>query len=121
MEPIRSFWDAAIALDPAARDLDEARRFPLCAPDELRALFSGAGLDAVANRTIDHVARFASFDDYWTPFLSGTGPAPGYCAGLPEEQRDALRALLADRFAPAPDGSITMTARAFAVRATTPR
>ena len=121
MEPIRAFWDAAIALDPAARELDEARRFPLCAPDELRALFAGAGLDAVANRTIDLVARFASFDDYWTPFLSGTGPAPGYCAGLPEEGRDALRALLAERFPPAPDGSITMTARAFAVRGTSPR
>jgi SAM-dependent methyltransferase len=121
MEPIRAFWDAAIALDPSVRELDEARRFPLCAPDELRALFTAAGLDAVADRTIDVVARFASFDDYWTPFLSGTGPAPGYCAGLPEEGREALRALLAERFPPARDGSITMTARAFAVRATSVR
>jgi trans-aconitate methyltransferase len=121
MEPIRAFWDAAIALDPAARDLDEARRFPVCAPDELRALFADAGLVAVANRTIDVVARFASFDDYWTPFLSGTGPAPGYCVALPEDRREALRALLAERFPPAGDGSITMTARAFAVRATSAR
>jgi len=121
MEPIRAFWDAAVALDPNARELDEAHRFPLCAPGELRALFADAGLEAVANRTIDHVARFAGFDDYWTPFLSGTGPAPGYCAGLPEERRDALRARLAERFPPAADGSITMTARAFAVRATSAR
>ena len=118
MEPIRAFWDAATELDPAAAELDEARRFPLCNPDALRELFAGAGLGAVAGRTIDHVARFAGFDDYWTPFLSGTGPAPGYCAALPEERREALRALLAERLEPDPDGAITMTARAYAVRGT---
>lgn len=30
MEAIRAFWDAATALDPQARTLDEAVRFPLC-------------------------------------------------------------------------------------------
>ena len=29
MELIRRFWDAAVALDPAAAELDEGRRFPL--------------------------------------------------------------------------------------------
>ena len=120
MEPIRAFWDAAIALDPAASDLDEAVRFPLCRPDALRQAFSDAGVVAVANRTIDRTARFASFDDYWTPFLSGTGPAPGYCAALPDERREALRALLAERLQPGSDGSIAMTTRAFAVRSTIP-
>ena len=120
MEPIRAFWDAAIALDPAAGDLDEAVRFPLCEPGALRQAFGAAGLAGVVNRTIDRTARFASFDDYWTPFLSGTGPAPGYCAALPGEARERLRTLLAERLQPGPDGSIAMTTRAFAVRATTP-
>jgi SAM-dependent methyltransferase len=120
MEPIRAFWDAAIALDPAAAELDEAVRFPLCQPDALRQAFADAGLVAVVNRTIDRTARFAGFDDYWTPFLSGTGPAPGYCAALPDDRREALRARLADRLQPGLDGSIAMTTRAFAVRATSP-
>ena len=120
MEPIRAFWDAAIALDPGAGDLDEAVRFPLCRPDALRQAFSDAGLAGIVNRTIDRTARFASFDDYWTPFLSGTGPAPGYCAALPDERREALRTLLAERLQPGADGSISMTTRAFAVRATSP-
>jgi hypothetical protein len=33
MEFLRHFWEAAIALDPAARGLDEGERFPLCRPE----------------------------------------------------------------------------------------
>lgn len=35
MEMIRHFWDAAIALAPAATHLDEGLRFPICHPDRL--------------------------------------------------------------------------------------
>src|SRR5262249_39684135 len=35
MELMRHFWDAAVALDPAARDLDEGPRFPICRPEPL--------------------------------------------------------------------------------------
>jgi len=115
MEPIRSFWDAAIALDPGARELDEAVRFPLCEPARLSALFEGAGLRDVRAWTIDVTADFRDFDDYWTPFLSGVGPAPGYCAGLSEERRDALREHLLARLSPTGRGPISMNARAFAV------
>ena len=30
---------------------------------------------------------FADFDDFWSPFLGGTGAAPAHLAALPEEQR----------------------------------
>jgi SAM-dependent methyltransferase len=119
MQPIRAFWDAAIELAPGARELDEAVRFPLCAPDPLERLFRDAGLQDVSLQTIDAEAAFRDFDDYWTPFLSGVGPAPGYCAGLPEDQREALRALLRARLSPG-GGALTMNARAFAVRGTVP-
>jgi len=39
MQLIRAFWDAACALDPAAVELDEGRRFTLCRPQPLRLLF----------------------------------------------------------------------------------
>ena len=74
MQLMRRFWDAAVALDPAARALDEGPRFPLCQPDALRALWTAAGLQDVETRTIDVPTVFKDFDDYWSPFLGGQGP-----------------------------------------------
>jgi SAM-dependent methyltransferase len=120
MEPIRTFWDEAIELAPAASEADEAVRFPLCDRDRLKDLFDGAGLLDVSTHAIDSEAAFRDFDDYWTPFLSGVGPAPGYCASLAPDQREALRVRLLTRLSPNGDGPITMNARAFAVRGTVP-
>ena len=43
MQMLRAFWDAAVALDPDAADLDESTRFPLCRPEPLRRLFEDGG------------------------------------------------------------------------------
>ena len=59
-----------------------------------------SGLTEVSTRSIDADATFGDFDDYWTPFLSGVGPAPGYCAALPAEQREELREHLRERLSP---------------------
>ncbi|TDD86831.1 class I SAM-dependent methyltransferase [Actinomadura rubrisoli] len=118
MAMMRHFWDAAVALDPAASELDEGRRFPLCRPEPLQALWTDAGLDGVSVKAIDVPAVFADFDDYWKPFLGGQGPAPGYVMSLTPERRRALRELLRDRLPHAPDGSIPLTVRAWAVRGT---
>jgi hypothetical protein len=111
-----NFWDAAVELDPDARELDEGQRFPLCDPARLSSLFRGAGLDDVRTRPLVVSTRFADFDEYWQPFLGGQGPAPGYLASLPEPKRAALRANLRDRLPTEADGSFSLTARAWAVR-----
>ena len=116
MELIRYFWDAAVALDPAASPLDEGRRFPLCAPDRLRELFAQAGLGDVQVRSIDIATPFRNFDDYWIPFLGGQGPAPAYAMSLSGEDRAVLRHRLRATLPMAADGSINLTARAWAVR-----
>jgi SAM-dependent methyltransferase len=116
MALIRLFWDAAAALDPAAADLDEGRRFPLCRPDPLAALFTAAGLHGVEVRAIEIATDFRDFDDYWSPFLLGQGPAPTYAASLDEARRAALRDRLRARLPVAADGTIHLTARAWAVR-----
>jgi SAM-dependent methyltransferase len=116
MAMMRYFWDAATALDPAAAELDEGRRFPLCRPEPLRDLWTDAGLDKVTVQAIEVPTVFADFEDYWRPFLGGQGPAPGYVMSLTEEQRDALRDLLRVRLPVNPNGSIPLTARAWAVR-----
>lgn len=112
MQLIRAFWDAASALDPAAVELDEARRFPLCRPEPLRALFASAGLLDVDVAPIDVATVIADFDDLWRPFLGGQGPAPGYCTALPEHRRHALRARLRASLPERSDGTTHLWARA---------
>ena len=116
MDLMRYFWDAAVALSPGAAELDEGRRFPLCQPDALRALFSEAGLSDVRTTAIDVPTRFQSFDDYWRPFLGGQGPAPSYAVSLADDDRDALRDRIVEALPRSADGSIDLIARAWAVR-----
>jgi SAM-dependent methyltransferase len=115
MQLMRHFWNAAVALDPAARDKDEGRRFPLCEPEAMRRLWEGAGFRKVEVAAIDIETTFRDFDDYWTPFLSGQAPAPGYCMSLSEDARARLRERLRESLPYAIDGSIPMVARAWAV------
>ncbi len=117
MELIRYFFDAAIAIDPAAADVDEAR-FTICNPMGLADLFRGARLRDVDTRAIDVTTRFRDFDDYWTPFLARVGVAPAYALSLSEPQREALRERLRGSLPVEPDGSINLVARAWAVRGT---
>ncbi|MGW6613566.1 class I SAM-dependent methyltransferase [Streptomyces erythrochromogenes] len=120
MTLLRRFWDAAAALDPAAAALDEGRRFALCRPGPLRALWTGAGLVDVTVAPIEVPTVFNRFEDLWEPFLSGQGPAPGYVATLTPEARELLRTRLVETLPVRPDGSVALAARAWAVRGARP-
>ncbi len=116
MQFLRVFWDEASALDPSAADLDEARRFTLCQPDRLTDHFRRAGLQAVLATSLQIDTVFRSFDDFWSPFLAGTGPAPSYVASLNADAKRRLATRLRQRLHASADRSIRLTARAFAVR-----
>lgn len=116
MQFMRHFWNAAAALDPAARELDEGRRFPICEPEPLAKLFEEAGLHGVDVRPLDISTDFKDFDDYWSPFLGGQGPAAGYAMSLSEERRAQLRERIYNSLPFAVDGSIPLVARAWAVK-----
>lgn len=115
MEFLRRFWDAAASVDPAASGLDEGRRFPICDPELLESLFKSAGAGRVRVATLSVTTRFASFDDYWIPFLGSTGPAPSFVAGLSTGQVRALEQRLRGELVPGPDGAIVLQAKAWAV------
>lgn len=89
--------------DPrAAFHVGDARSLPL--PDHaFDAVVSGLALNFVPDpvRAAAECTRVA---------------APGYTASLPEDRRRALRDLLRTRLPTHPDGSIRLTARAWAVR-----
>jgi SAM-dependent methyltransferase len=120
MQLMRHFWNAAVQLDPATLDLDEGERFPIAKPGPLSELFQGAGLAEVDTRAIDVPTVFKDFDDYWSPFLGGQAPAPGYCMSLPDDRRAALRERIRAALPTEADGSIRLIARAWAVRGTVP-
>lgn len=117
MELMRWFWTAAVALEPAASEQDEGSRFAtVCRPEALAGLWRGAGLRGIETRAIDVPTRFRDFDDYWMPFLGGQGAAPGYVSTLSADHQAALRERLRTALPVAADGSIALTARAWAVR-----
>ena len=116
MQLMRYFWDAAVALNSSAEELDEGRRFPICNPQRLEGLFRDAGLRDVESRGVYVRTRFDNFDDYWSPFLGGQGPAPGYAMSLSEVERAELRERIRRALPVQADGSIDLTARAWAVR-----
>ncbi len=110
---LRTFWDAALALDPAVPD--EARVLRYTDADSLRELWRRAGLDDVATTELKVAVDYDDYEDFWQPFLTGTGPAGAYCVSLEDAHRDALRDGVFQRLG-APAGPFTLTARAWAVR-----
>lgn len=120
MQFLRLFWDAAKLADPAAGGADEGKRFLVSSPDELRTLFENAPLTDVDVRAIDIPTPFPSFDAYWNSFLTGQGSAAGYIRSLTEQQLREFRPRLEDIAPVAADGSLELTARAWAIRGIVP-
>ena len=118
MGMLRAFWDEAVALNPAATPKDE-RNMPFCRRGQLAALWRELDLRDVVEEPLTIETRFASFDDFWAPFLEKQGPAGAYTTSLPAADREALKRRLRRRLlGDAPDKAIVMSARAWAVRGT---
>jgi SAM-dependent methyltransferase len=120
MEMLRAFWDEAVALDPGAASRDE-RHMPLSTEGALGGLWRASGLQNVEERPLVVEQTFASFGDYWTPFLGGQGPAGAYVRMLPDADRTRLEERLRARLvAGGEDGPLTLRARAWAARGAVP-
>jgi SAM-dependent methyltransferase len=120
MELLRAFWDAAAGLHPAAAARDE-RHMPLCRRGELAAAWRAGGLRDVEERPLAAELTFDAFDDCWSPFLGGQGPAGAFVAALPPAARPALAAALRGRLLGGrEDGPFTLGARAWAARGVVP-
>jgi SAM-dependent methyltransferase len=118
MQFLRYFWNAAIDVETDAHEMDEGIRFPICTPENLLRLFRNAGLVDIKCEPIEIVTVFENLEDYWTPFLGGTGPAPSLVNALSAEKRDRLRSKLDAMLPRHSDGTIRLRARAWAIRGT---
>lgn len=120
MQMLRIFWDEAVARDPSIAARDE-RNMPLCKPGELSALWHAHGLLQVEERPLTIQLSFSSFEDFWSPFVGGQGPAGSHVARLSETEREALRLRLRQRLlGDGQDRAITLQARAWAVKGVVP-
>jgi SAM-dependent methyltransferase len=113
MEMLRTFWEAAVALDPSAPA--EGARAPFGVPEDLRALFATAGLEDLVVEPIDVEAAYEDFDDFWRPFTGGVGPAGSYCVSLTDEAQGALREECRKRLGKK-SGPFRLGARSWAIR-----
>lgn len=116
MQMMTAFWNAAVELDPSIQALNEAMRFPIARPEPLRSLFESSGIVDVETDGIEINTNFRDFDDYWSPFLGGQGSAPTYAMSLSDGDRNRLRDRIRASLPIEPDGSISLTARAWVVK-----
>jgi SAM-dependent methyltransferase len=118
MKMLRAFWDGAAPLDSKAEKLDE-RNMPLCRAGELSELWRQAGLENIQEQPHVITMRFASFADYWDPFLLGQGPAGVYVKSLSRDQVQALSKEVKSRVSPSAENlPFELSARVWSVRGT---
>jgi ubiquinone/menaquinone biosynthesis C-methylase UbiE len=120
MQMLRFYWDEVVALDPAMEPKDE-RHMKLSRQGQLAELWEKAGLLSVEEQPLVIEQSYASFSDYWEPFLAGAGPAGAYAVSLSEERRAQLEARLRKRvLGDRADGPFALKARAWCVKGQVP-
>jgi SAM-dependent methyltransferase len=97
--PLAAFWRAARDLNPTVRD---ESRLPGVRAGHLESLFQAAGMPVTRSTVLRVSTPSPTFDDWWTPFTLGVGPAGEYVASLSDEDRERLRLHCLATMPPAP-------------------
>jgi ubiquinone/menaquinone biosynthesis C-methylase UbiE len=120
MTLLRTFWDAAVALDPdGAEPLMESHTMRFARPEQLATLWRDTELEDVGVTALVVDASYDDFDDLWAPFPTGVGPAGAYTASLECDDAAALREEFWRRLG-RPEGAFTLSARAWCAVGTVP-
>jgi len=118
MELSQRFWDAAVAVDSEAKRPDKSF---YGSPNTLSDLWTVTGFKGVETKALVIPMKFASFDDFWRIHSNTQGPPKPYISSLSPEREQALKERLrTDILGNHPDGSITLHAKAWAVRGVVP-
>ena len=115
MRLLQTFWQSARHVDPA----ESGERLEIGTLDELAHLGRQAGLESVDTAPLPVAASYRSFDELWSSFQLGVGPAGNYLARQEPSTRDAIRDEYGRRLGE-PSGSFTLTAEAWALRGRVP-
>lgn len=118
MEMLRAFWDASVSVVPDAPD--EAHTLRFGHPGEIAELLATAGFENIEETTLHVTSTYTGFEDLWSGFLAGIGPAGAFLVSLDDEPRRAIREELF-RILAAPAGPFTLGAVARFAQGTAPR
>jgi len=88
--------------------------------EALHALFTNAGLEAIAEQAIEVALTFASFEDYWRSQTPAFAPQGKIVASLPDDDRLRLKKIVQETLPTTSGGGITYVAGANAVKARCP-
>jgi SAM-dependent methyltransferase len=108
--PLGPFWPAAREIRP---DVDDESHRAGARQGHLVQLFTDAGLEDVGEAELAVTRTYPSFEDWWTTFTRGVGPAGTFYASLDPGEQSTLEARCRDLL---PAGSFTLTAHAWAAR-----
>jgi SAM-dependent methyltransferase len=115
---LSAFWEAADQVDPSPKPVEAQ---PNLDREAISKLWAGANLKDVGLKPLTVEMSFASFDDYWSPFLAGQGPAGAYVAAASANVRGAIVRILRKRYlGDGEDRPFTIHSRAWAIRGTVP-
>ena len=90
-------------------------------PSTLSDLWTATGFKRVETKALVIPMKFTSFDEFWSIHSNTQGPPKPYISGLSPEREQALKERLrTDILGNHPDGSITLHAKAWAVRGIVP-
>ena len=119
MTMLKTFWDAAAAVDPE-RATPQMEQFTMrfSRAEELGELWQSS-LTGVTVSPVDVEASYEDFDDLWAPFPTGVGPAGAYAASLDPEAREHVRDEFRRRLGD-PQGAFRLSARAWCAVGSTP-
>jgi SAM-dependent methyltransferase len=109
--PLSPFWEAARVLEPG---VDDESGLAGAREGHLPELFEAAGFREIDATTVTATVEHPTFEEWWTPFTFGIGPAGAFVAGLAKDRQTELAELCRERLPAAP---FTITAQAWAARA----
>ncbi len=114
MSMLTTFWTAMQQVRPGTvGELELAGT----AKGDIAQRMRRAGLADVVDGELRAHADYVNFDDFWTPFTRGVGPAGQHLVSMTAEEQAAVREACRTAL---PDGPFTLAARAWYARATVP-
>jgi len=114
MTMLKIFWEAYEAVAPGSK---RAERRVGTRPGDIAGLLSRAGCEDILDGSLTVSVDHETFDDFWTPFTLGVGPAGSALTEMSEEDQTSIKEKCR---AALPEAPFSLDATAWFARGTVP-